>query len=186
MKDVNKVFLMGHLGSDPTLRQTKAGLSVAQFRLATSLWASRKEEKDSQAEPETTVWHTIVTWSKTVHVAMQAAEAAARLGIEAEVVDLRTLWPWDRETVFASVARTGRLLVAHEAVQVAGFGAEIAATVAEHCDDALEAPVKRLGAPRIPIAYAPPLEDQARVTAEMLVEALQRLAGTTRKNRPTT
>lgn len=129
---------------------------------------------------------TLVTWSKTVHVAMQAAEQAARLGIEVEIVDLRTLWPWDRETVFASVARTGRLLVAHEAVQVAGFGGEIAATVAEHCDDALKAPVKRIGAPRIPIAYAPPLEDQARVTAEMLVEALRRLAATTRRNRTTT
>lgn len=129
---------------------------------------------------------TIVTWSKTVHVALKAAEEAARHGVEAEVVDLRTLWPWDRETVFASVARTGRLLVAHEAVQVAGFGGEIAATVAEHCDDSLKAPVRRLGAPRIPIAYAPPLEDQARVTAEMMVEALQRLAATTRRSRATT
>ncbi|MBL8700681.1 MAG: alpha-ketoacid dehydrogenase subunit beta [Alphaproteobacteria bacterium] len=115
---------------------------------------------------------TIVTWSKTVHVALKAAEAAAAKGVEIEVVDLRTLWPWDRDAVFASVAKTGRLLVAHEAVQVAGFGGEIAATVAEHCDDALKAPVRRLGAPRIPIAYSPPLEDQARVTAEQMVAAV--------------
>ncbi len=53
-------------------------------------------------------------------------------GIDVEVIDLRTLWPWDRDAVLASAARTGRLLVVHEAVQVAGFGAEIAATVAEH------------------------------------------------------
>jgi pyruvate dehydrogenase E1 component beta subunit len=129
---------------------------------------------------------TIVSWSKAVHWSLAAAETLAGEGVQAEVIDLRTLWPWDRDAVFASAERTRRVLVVHEAVQVAGFGAEIAATVAEHCDDALEAPVKRLGAPRIPIAYAPPLEDQARVTAEMLVEALQRLAGTTRKNRPTT
>lgn len=115
---------------------------------------------------------TIVTWSKTTHVALAAAEAAAAKGVEIEVVDLRTLWPWDRDTVFASVAKTGRLLVAHEAVQVAGFGGEIAATVAEHCDDALKAPVRRLGAPRIPIAYSPPLEDQSRVTAEQMVAAV--------------
>jgi single-strand DNA-binding protein len=82
MKDVNKVFLMGHLGSDPTLRQTKAGLSVAQFRLATSLWASRKEEKDSQAEPETTVWHTIVTWSKTAETCAQHLKKGDRVYLE--------------------------------------------------------------------------------------------------------
>src|SRR6185369_4100445 len=108
---------------------------------------------------------TVVTWSKTVHVALAAAATAEKDGVSAEVIDLRSLWPWDRECVFASVARTGRLLVAHEAVQAGGFGAEIAATVAEALDDALKAPVRRLGAPRIPIAYAPPLEDRARVTA---------------------
>jgi len=124
-----------------------------------------------------------LSWSSTANACMAAADLLAAQGIDAEVVDLRTLWPWDRETVFASVARTGRLLVAHEAVQVAGFGGEIAATVAEHCDDSLRAPVRRLGAPRIPIAYAPPLEDQARVTADMTVDALRRLVATTRKNR---
>jgi len=128
---------------------------------------------------------TLVSWSRTVHVALQAAEIAATQGIDVEVIDLRTLWPWDRDAVFASVARTGRLLVAHEAVQVAGFGAEIAATVAEHCDAALRAPVQRLGAPRIPIAYAPPLEDEARVTAAMMVATLQRLVTTDRKSRAT-
>src|SRR5690606_8807669 len=66
---------------------------------------------------------TLVTWSATVHVAMTAAAELARAGIEVEVIDLRTLWPWDKPTVLASVERTGRLLVAHEAVSVAGFGA---------------------------------------------------------------
>ncbi len=128
---------------------------------------------------------TLVTWSKMVHVALQAASAAAAKGIEIEVIDLRTLWPWDREAVFASVAKTGRLLVAHESVQVGGFGGEIAATVAETCDDMLEAPVKRLGAPRIPIAYAPPLEDQARVTAEMILREIEILTQKTRARRAT-
>lgn len=124
---------------------------------------------------------TIVTWSKTVHVALAAAAELDRNGVSAEVVDLRTLWPWDRETVFASVRRTGRLLVAHEAVQVAGFGAEIAAVVAETLDDALKAPVRRLGAPRIPVAYAPPLEDRARVGAADIAAAVRALVATTRR-----
>lgn len=114
---------------------------------------------------------TIVTWSGMRHVALRAADTLAEKGIEAEVIDLRTLWPWDRETVFASVRRTGRLLVAQEAVSVAGFGAEIAASVAEALHHDLKAPVRRLGAPRIPIAYAPPLEDRVRVTETMIAEA---------------
>ena len=101
---------------------------------------------------------TLVTWSRTVHAALEAADKSKA---SVEVIDLRTLWPWDRETVFASASRTGRLLVVHEAVQAAGFGAEIAATVAEE----LGIPVRRLGAPRIPVGYSKPLEDEARVTA---------------------
>ncbi len=126
---------------------------------------------------------TIVTWSKAVHLALEAADAAARDGLSVEVIDLRTLWPWDRETVFASVARTGRLLVVHEAVQAAGFGAEIAATVAECLDGELVAPVRRLGAPRIPVPYAPPLEDAARITAEQILAAARQTVAATRRRR---
>jgi len=124
---------------------------------------------------------TIVTWSKSVHVALAAAAELDKQGVSAEVVDLRTLWPWDRETVFASVRRTGRLLVVHESVQVGGFGAEIAASAAEALDDALKAPVRRLGAPRIPVAYAPPLEDRARVTAADIAAAATALVASTRR-----
>ncbi|HRP79852.1 MAG TPA: alpha-ketoacid dehydrogenase subunit beta [Aquamicrobium sp.] len=114
---------------------------------------------------------TIVTWSAMRHTCLKAAETLAAEGVEAEVIDLRTLWPWDREAVFSSVRRTGRLLVAHEAVSVAGFGAEIAASVAEALHHDLKAPVRRLGAPRIPVAYAPTLEDKVRVTEAMVAEA---------------
>jgi pyruvate/2-oxoglutarate/acetoin dehydrogenase E1 component len=81
------------------------------------------------------------------------------------VIDLRTLWPWDREAVLASAARTRRLLVVHEAVQVAGFGAEVVASVAE----AIGVPVKRLGAPRIPVGYSRPLEDESRLSVDKIV-----------------
>ena len=106
---------------------------------------------------------TLVTWSRTLHAALEAKTSKS-----VEIIDLRTLWPWDRETVFASVKKTGRLLVVHEAVQAAGFGAEIAATVAEE----LGVPVKRLAAPRIPVGYSKPLEDEARVTAERISAVL--------------
>ncbi|HEU4644005.1 MAG TPA: transketolase C-terminal domain-containing protein [Burkholderiales bacterium] len=110
---------------------------------------------------------TVVTWSRTRHAALEAADLAAKQGVSLEVIDLRTLWPWDRDPVLASAERTGRVLVAHEAVQVAGFGAEIAATVAEHTD----ARVRRLGAPRVPVGYAPPLEDESRVTPQAIAAA---------------
>jgi acetoin:2,6-dichlorophenolindophenol oxidoreductase subunit beta len=106
---------------------------------------------------------TLVTWSRSVHAALEAKTAKS-----VEIIDLRTLWPWDRDTVFSSVRKTGRLLVVHEAVQAAGFGAEIAATVAEE----LQVPVKRLGAPRIPVGYSKPLEDEARITPERIAAAL--------------
>ena len=112
---------------------------------------------------------TLVTWSRTLHEAVAAAQAVSRDGISVEVIDLRTLWPWDRATVLASAAKTRRLLVAHEAVQAAGLGAEIAAAVAEE----LGVRVKRLGAPRIPVGYARSLEDEARVDRGRIAAAVQ-------------
>ena len=109
---------------------------------------------------------TLVTWSRTLHAALEAADKAK---LSVEVIDLRTLWPWDRESVFASVRKTKKLLVVHEAVQVAGFGAEIAATVSEE----LGLPVKRLGAPRVPVGYSKPLEDEARITARRIGALLE-------------
>jgi pyruvate dehydrogenase E1 component beta subunit len=118
---------------------------------------------------------TIVSWSSTYHEAMLAAVALGEEGIDAEVIDLRTLWPWDKTAVLNSVEKTGRLLVAHEAVQVAGFGAEIVATVVERAFSSLRAPIRRIGAPRVPIPYAPPLEDLLRVTSESIGSAAREL-----------
>ncbi|MFL5152999.1 MAG: alpha-ketoacid dehydrogenase subunit beta [Microvirga sp.] len=118
---------------------------------------------------------TIVSWSAQVIGCASAAEALAAKGIDAEVIDLRTLWPWDKARVLASVEKTGRLLVVQESVSVAGFGAEVAATIAERLHKALKAPVRRLGAPRVPISYAPPLEDVVRVSEAMIVAAAEAL-----------
>jgi pyruvate dehydrogenase E1 component beta subunit len=114
---------------------------------------------------------TLVSWSATVHTCLAAADALAKGGIDVEVIDLRSLWPWDKAAVLASVEKTGRLMVAHEAVRVGGFGAEVAATVAETLHRKLKGPVRRLGAPRAPIAYAPNLEDQVRVRPEQIIDA---------------
>lgn len=120
---------------------------------------------------------TLVSWSAQVHVAAEAAESLAAQGIEVELIDLRTLWPWDKDRVLSSVEKTGRLLVTHEAVSVGGFGAEIAATVAEQLGPRLKAPVRRLGAPRTLIAYAPPLENAVRVTAVDIAAAVKTMVG---------
>lgn len=114
---------------------------------------------------------TMVSWSRQLQACGAACDALAAEGIAVELIDLRTLWPWDRETVLASCARTGRLLVVHEAVQAAGFGAEIAATAAE----ATGCRIARLGAPRIPVGYAPVLEAQSRVRAERIIDTARTL-----------
>jgi pyruvate/2-oxoglutarate/acetoin dehydrogenase E1 component len=111
---------------------------------------------------------TLVTWSRAVQIANQSMEKSKQKGISVELIDLRTIWPWDRDTVLASAAKTRRLVVAHEAVRVAGFGAEIAATVAEE----LGVPVRRLGGARIPAGYSKPLEDEARIDTEGILRAL--------------
>ena len=114
---------------------------------------------------------TIVSWSGCVHEALNAAQQLADNNISADVIDLRCLWPWDKQMVFDSVRRTGRLIVAHESVAVGGFGAEIIASVAQHGGAAFKAPPIRLGSPRSLIAYAPNLENQLRVTADMIAAA---------------
>lgn len=116
---------------------------------------------------------TLVSWSRQVQVCAEACEELAKEGIDVELIDLRSIWPWDREAVLASCRKTGHLLVVHEAVQAAGFGAEIAATVAE----VTGCKVQRLGAPRIPVGYAPVLEAQSRIAAADIAAAARRLLG---------
>jgi pyruvate dehydrogenase E1 component beta subunit len=118
---------------------------------------------------------TLVTWSGQLGDCLLAAEAAQADGLSIEVIDLRTLWPWDRDTVFDSVARTGRLLVAHQAVTVGGFGAEIVAEVTEHLFAALRCPPRRLGAPRTPVPYAQPLEALCRVAPARIVSCAHQM-----------
>jgi acetoin:2,6-dichlorophenolindophenol oxidoreductase subunit beta len=96
---------------------------------------------------------TVVATSRMVHQALAAAQALANEGIDVEVIDLRTINPWDKETIFASVEKTSKLVVAHEAVKAFGVGAEIAAMVCEEMIDRLDAPVLRVGAPFVPVPF---------------------------------
>ncbi|MFZ8951438.1 MAG: alpha-ketoacid dehydrogenase subunit beta [Alphaproteobacteria bacterium] len=117
----------------------------------------------------------VVTWSAQVHTALEAAEILATEGIEIEVIDLRSLWPWDEDTVAKSLAKTGRLVVCHEAVGVSGFGAEILATISERYFGLLKRPPIRVTAPRIPISYAPNLENEVKVTAKDISNAIRQM-----------
>jgi 2-oxoisovalerate dehydrogenase E1 component len=116
---------------------------------------------------------TIVSWGATVEKSLQAATRAAEQdGYEVEVVDLRSISPWDRALVAESVARTHRLLVVHEDVLTAGFGAEVAAWAGEHCFTELDAPVRRVAALDTHVAYEPTLEDAILPQVDDVYEAI--------------
>ena len=111
---------------------------------------------------------TIVTWSSMRYPCIDAAKKLQEFDIAAEVIDLRSLWPWDRERVLESVGRTGRLLIVHEAVRVGGFGAEIAAEVGEELWRHLRGPIRRIAGPRSPVPYSQPLEDLFRISSDQI------------------
>jgi 2-oxoisovalerate dehydrogenase E1 component beta subunit len=120
---------------------------------------------------------TIVTWGAMVYTADEAATAvASKDGTSVEVLDLRSIIPWDREAVMASVERTAKLLVLHEDTRTAGFGAEIAATVGEEGFEMLDAPVLRVTAPDTPVPFSPPLEKAFIPQVDDVVQAIERLA----------
>jgi pyruvate dehydrogenase E1 component beta subunit len=114
---------------------------------------------------------TIVALSRLVDEALAASERLAAEGIEAEVIDPRTLVPLDLDAIVESVKRTNRLVVAHEAVEHGGFGAEIAAEVQRAAFDYLDAPIERVGAPFSPVPFSPPLEDAYVPGADEVYEA---------------
>ena len=115
---------------------------------------------------------TIVAWSAMVAQALAAAEALAAEGVSAEVIDLRTIVPFDKEAVRESVAKPNRLVIVHEAVRTAGFGAEVAAVVAGEGLDLLDAPIVRVTAPDTPVPFSPVLEDAYLPNADTIKAAV--------------
>ena len=104
-----------------------------------------------------------------------AQQAAEELDEDVEIVDLRTLCPLDRDTILASVRKTGKVLIAHEATRSCGVGAEVAALIAEEAFEDLDAPVRRLTAPDVPIPFSPPLEQQVLPGLDDMKEAAREL-----------
>jgi pyruvate dehydrogenase E1 component beta subunit len=118
---------------------------------------------------------TVVSYGATVHKVLRAAEALAADGIEAEVLDLRSIQPWDEQAVLASLRRTHRLLIVHEAVEAFGVGAEIAARMADIGFDELDAPIVRVAAPFVPVPFAPALEEQYQPQEADVIAAARKL-----------
>ena len=118
---------------------------------------------------------TVVAWSKMVHLSLEAAGTLAEEGISAEVVDLRTLVPWDEAAVLESVAKTGRLVIVQEPPERVGFGAEVAAVVAARGFRDLKAPITRVAGRNVPLPMAPKLENAVLPQASWIVDAVRTL-----------
>jgi 2-oxoisovalerate dehydrogenase E1 component len=147
LADPNPVLFFEH---KKLYRSVRGSVPEARYRLPFGEARIAREGSDA----------TVVTYGVGVHWALEEAEHQAQEnGVELEVVDLRTLLPWDRETVRASMAKTNRLLVLHEATRTAGFGAELAAELAEVGFTLLDAPPTRVAAEDLPVPFAKPLEN---------------------------
>jgi pyruvate dehydrogenase E1 component beta subunit len=118
---------------------------------------------------------TLISYSAMLLKCLSAADTLSKEGINAEVLDLRTLSPLDKEAILASVRKTSRVVIAHEAVKQGGLGAEIAAVIAEEALDALDAPIARVASPFTPVPFSPALEEAYRVRPEHIVAAVKKL-----------
>jgi len=119
----------------------------------------------------------IITYGAMVHKAIEAADALAQRGISAEIVDLRTVYPLDEETILRSIEKTSRALVLYESYRFLGIGTEVAAVIAEKAFEHLDAPVVRLAPPNVPVPFSPPLEDAFLPQIADIEAAVDRLAG---------
>jgi len=120
---------------------------------------------------------TAIAYGLMAHYALEAADAVAEEGISVEVVDLRTLRPLDKETLLDSVRKTGKCLIVYEDNRFGGYGAEIAAIVAEEAFDYLDGPVMRIAGPDVPgVPYNHVLEDWFMVNPEKIADAIRKLA----------
>jgi 2-oxoisovalerate dehydrogenase E1 component beta subunit len=118
----------------------------------------------------------VITWGAMVYTAEEAAKQLEEDDVSVEIVDLRSIVPWDKQAVLASAEKTSKVLVLHEDTRTAGFGAEIAATIAEEAFESLDAPIKRIAAPDTPVPFSPPLEKAFIPQVEGVAAGLRELA----------
>jgi 2-oxoisovalerate dehydrogenase E1 component beta subunit len=148
-------------------RTIKGEVPEEDYTVPIGTAAVRREGKDM----------TVISYGFMVHAALQAAETMAQRGVEAEVIDLRTLSPIDRDTILTSVRKTNKCLIVHEDKKTMGLGAELSAIVTEEAFEDLDGPVMRVTGPDVPpIAFAPPLEKTFLVNPEKIVAAMEKLA----------
>ncbi|AIG26049.1 alpha-ketoacid dehydrogenase subunit beta [Brevibacillus laterosporus] len=120
---------------------------------------------------------TVISYGLSLHFALQAAEKLAQEGMSAHVLDLRTLYPLDKEAIVEAASKTGKVLIIHEDNKEGGVGGEVAAIIAEHCLFDLDAPIKRLCGPDVPaMPYSPPMEKFFMLSPEKVLEAMRELA----------
>jgi 2-oxoisovalerate dehydrogenase E1 component beta subunit len=163
IRDNNPVLFFEHKF---LYRRIKEDLPTEEYTVPLGKAIVRREGKDL----------TIVTYAAMMHTSLEAAAQLEKEGIDAEVVDLRTLVPLDRETIVASVKKTNKLLVVHEDTRTGGIAGEIAAVVCEEAFEDLDGPILRVTALDTPVPYAPPLEERFRPNAEKVAAAARELA----------
>lgn len=163
IRDDNPVLFFMDLALGFQAGEVPAGEHVVPLGRA----ATRREGRDV----------TLVSYAKTVQHCLAAAETLAGEGVSAEVLDLRSLKPLDEPAILASVRKTGRVVVVHEASRLCGVGAEVAALVAEHAFDALKAPLRRLTGPDTPAPASWPLEQAFVPQADAIAAAARELVG---------
>lgn len=154
---------------DPVIFVEHKGLYASKHAVDTSVRTRLGQASCVRAGRDVT----LVSYGATVATCLQAALHLATEGVEAEVIDLRSIQPWDQATVLASLARTHRMVVVHEAVRDFGVGAEIVATVMERGFDDLDAPVLRVAAPFMPAPFATSLEAGYAIHAQAVVQAVR-------------
>jgi pyruvate/2-oxoglutarate/acetoin dehydrogenase E1 component len=159
IEDPNPVLYMEH---KHLYRRIKA--EVTDERYTTPIGKARTHQEGDDV--------TVVTWGAMVYT---AAEAAEQVDASVEIIDLRSVLPWDKQAVLESVAKTSKVLVLHEDTRTGGFGAEIAATIAEEAFEQLDAPVKRIAAPDTPVPFSPPLEKAFIPQVEDVKKGLEEL-----------
>ena len=161
IRDNDPVIFIEHKG----LYQTREEIPEEEYLLPIGKADIKREGTDL----------TIITYSKSVLMALDAAKELENMGIQAEVLDLRALVPLDFDAIAKSVSKTGRVLILHEACERTGYGAEIAAQIADKLFDELDAPIARVCGANIPIPNATAPEVQSAPTVEKILQGAQRL-----------
>jgi pyruvate/2-oxoglutarate/acetoin dehydrogenase E1 component len=159
IRDPNPVCFLEHKG---LYRNVKGEVPAGEYSVP--IGEARVAREGSEAS--------VIAYGSSVHLALGAAE---ELGEDVEVLDLRTLCPLDTEAILATARKTGKVLVAHEATRSCGVGAEVAALITEHAFEHLDAPVRRLTAPDVPIPFSPPLEQAVLPQPDDMKEAIREL-----------